>query len=141
MRFRQKFPWSQVATAVVWIGLGCFAWTQRRHSGIPMYGVIGLGWLFVLLFGVAGYWLIWWDVSDSGLTERRLWRTRFIPWEEVYRVGPWRPFRKSRGDTIEIEFARTGPLSDRGHFVLLPLERQGLLDAIRAHAPQATVEL
>ena len=142
MRFRQRFPWLQIVPALLWIGLGATVATHKHaHAGTPFYEILGFIWLFILAFTIAGYYLIWWDITEAGLTERRFWRTKLIPWDEIYRVGPWRPYKKHLSDTLEVEYARTGPLSDRGHFVLLPLERQGFISAVKARASQAIFEL
>ena len=143
MRFRQKFPIAQIVTAGIWIVLSGL-WLHKPHAiaGIrSAYALTGFAWLFVLSMALACYFFIWWDIADDGITERRLWRTKFIPWDEVYRIGIWRPLNKTIGNTLEIEYARTGPMSDRGSLILLPTKRQSFLNAFRTHAPRAVIEV
>ena len=114
----------------------------RKPGEIPaIYIFTGAAWLFILVFAIAGYCLTWWEISNEGLKEHRIWKTKFIPWDEVYRVGLWRPHSRSIGDILEIEYARTGPMSDRGSITLSPLQRNSFLDALRTCAPQAAFDL
>ena len=143
MRFRQKFPALQALSALLWIAL-VIAWSRENQPASRIGGasVISLvAWLFILLWSLAGYFFIWWDITSDGITERRLWNTRSIPWDEVCSVAPWRPRSKTIHDTVEVEYARTGPISDRGSLMLLPREHQSLLAALRARAPHATFDL
>jgi hypothetical protein len=143
MRFRQKFPTTQIIMALVWIALS-ESWVHKGHAiaGIRgAYAWVAAGWIFVLVMALAGYFFIWWDITSDSLIERRLWNTKVVPWSEVYRVSPYLPSKKTVGDTLDIEYARAGPLSDRGHIVLLPLERQSFVLALRTHVPQAVFDL
>ena len=96
MRFRTKFAWVQFAGAILWIGLS-YSWSHNTHatSGIrSSYLVGGIFWLFLALSCIVNYFFTWWDVDDSGLTQRRLWKTRTIPWNEITHIGPWQPNSK-----------------------------------------------
>ena len=143
MRFRQRFPTFQIIGALAWITLSELT-AHKAHAILGIrsaYAYLGAAWSFVLLLALAGYFFMWWDVTSDSLIERRLWSTKSVPWNEIYRVGLYRPLKKALGQTLEIEYARTGPFSDRGHLVLLPLERQSFLLALRSHAPEAVFDL
>jgi hypothetical protein len=129
--------------APLWIAVS-IAWFRKPHAiaGVRgAYTITGFLWLFALIMYLAGYFFIWWDITDDALVERRLWNTKFIPWVDIYRVGLWRPLNKGLGGTLEIDYARTGPTPDRGSITLLPRERQAFLATLRTHAPQAAIEL
>ncbi len=90
MRIQQRFAWSQSLAAVVWLALS-YAWGSKPHAvpGIrSAYIVIGGMWFVVLLVSLLSHLLIWWDLTESGLTEHRLFSTRTVPWAELTRVGP-----------------------------------------------------
>jgi len=147
MRFRQRFPTAQMILAPLWIAVS-IAWLRKPHAiaGIRgAYTVIGLLNVLVLILYLSNYLFVWWDITDHGIRERRLWDTRFIPWDAIDRVHLWRPsplkIKTVLGETLEVEYARTGPMPDRGSILLLPRKRQSFLLALRTHAPQAAIEL
>jgi hypothetical protein len=147
MRFRQKFPTVRILSAVMWI-VASSAWLSKPHAiaGIRgAYSIVGFLWLVLLIIYLTSYFFTWWDITDDGLAERRLWNTRLIPWIEVRHIGLWRPVNKAlakpRANTLEIEYTRPGPMSDHGSIFLPPRERQSFLLALRTHAPQAAIEL
>ena len=116
MRFRTKFQGVQFASAAVWIGLSC-AWLHKPNADLAIRGaylIAGVIWLFVGIISLASYFLTWWEIDDAGLTQRRLWSKRIVPWSEVSRVGPWQPGRKPMPNWLAVDYARSAPMSDRG---------------------------
>lgn len=139
MRFRTKFAWVQFAGAILWLGLS-YSWSHNTHatSGIrSSYLLGGIFWLFLALSCVMNYFFTWWDINDSGLTQRRLWSTRTIPWNEITRIAPWQPNSKPMPKWLAVEYARPAPMSDRGQLLIQPADRNALVRALRTHAPQA----
>ena len=142
MLFRSKFAWGQLLTALIWIPLS-FTWFHKHpHHGIGQaYLLAGILWLFVGFYSIVGYFFVWWRIDDSGLTQRRLWSTRTIPWNEITRIGPWRHNNKPIPNWLSVEYARPAPLSDRGELRFQPAKCFFLVRALRARAPQADYEV
>ncbi len=143
MRFRQKLPVTRLICEAIWIAL-TGGWVHR--AGIPagthsMYQVSLAFWIFLTLWTVLSYLTCWWVISADGIHERRIWSTRFVPWEEVQRIGPYQPSSKPLLGMMEITYARTGPLSDRGSMVLRPGNRQQLLASLQSHLPPTAFEV
>ena len=82
--------------------------------------------------------LTYWDFESDGLRERRLWRTKTIPWAEVTYVGPW---ESASSKWVAIEYERKAPLSDRGRVIVTPARRKAFIAALRQFAPQAEFEI
>jgi hypothetical protein len=143
MRFRSRFAWVQFAGAILWIGLSD-SWFHKPNAppGIrSAYLIAGVFWLFIALSCIANFCFAWWQVDDTGLTQRRLWKTRTIPWNEITRIGPWQPNSKPMPQWLAVEYARSAPMSDRGELLIQPADRNTLVRALRAHAPQADYEI
>ena len=144
MRVQQRFAWSQSLAAIVWLALS-YAWGSKPHAvpGIrSAYIVIGGMWFVVLLISLLSHFLIWWDLTESGLTEHRLLSTRTVPWAELTRVGPWVPGKKPIRTIVEVAYHRSAPMSDSGRLLLQPKEgqRKTLFAQLYHYAPQATFD-
>ena len=117
-----------------------FAWFHKHpHDRIgQLYLLLGI---VQLIVAIATYFFIWWRIDDSGLTQRRLFSTRTIPWNEITRIGPWRHNNKPIPNWLSVEYARPAPLSDRGELLFQPAKCFFLVRALRARAPQAEYEV
>jgi hypothetical protein len=100
----------------------------------------GVFWLFIALSCIANYCFTWWGVDDFGLTQRRLWSTRTIPWNEITHIGPWQPNSKPNYQWLSVDYARAAPMSDRGQLLIQPTDRDALVKALRTRALQAEFE-
>jgi hypothetical protein len=141
MRFRAKFQWLQVTTAILWIGLS-YAWIHRATAppGLRVtYLLTGIVQLFALLFYVAMY-VTSWEIDEDALVQRRLWSARRVPWDEIARIGPSYIGKNPKRTWVEVEYARSAPMSERGTLLLQPEDRDGLIQELRSHAPQAEFE-
>jgi hypothetical protein len=139
MRFRTKFQWGQIALAAIWIPLS-YSWFHKPTAALGIryaYLIGGITWALVAIAYLASYFFTWWDVTDLGLMQRKLWRAQTIPWSEIVRVGPWKPNSKLMYDWLAVDYARNGPMSDRGTLLFQPTQRDSLVRTIQAHAPQA----
>lgn len=122
-----------------------YAWMNKPYT-IPgfYYAWMALGAVSLLraLFCVLSYYFVWWEIGESGLTERRLLSTRTIPWTELSRVGPWVRGKRRNMRIVEVEYYRSAPMFDSGHLFLQPnkSERKDLFDQLCHYAPQATFE-
>jgi hypothetical protein len=144
MRFRQRFAWIQFIGAVLWLYLS-YGWVNKPHNPPGFhsaYMTLGAVWFLQALFCVLSYYFVWWDIGESGLTERRLLSTKTIPWTELTRVGPWVTGKRRSMGMVEVEYYRSAPMSDSGHFLLQPKkdERKDLFSQLCHYAPQATFE-
>jgi hypothetical protein len=139
MRFRSKFAWAHLCVAILWIAVSCM-WLRKPNAAPGIRGaylIAGILWLFATIFRIRDYF-VWWGIEDAGLINHRPWNTRTIPWNEITRVGPWRPNNKPMYNWLAVNYARPSPISDRGELILFkPEDRDGLVQALRAHAPQA----
>jgi hypothetical protein len=145
MLFRSRFTWVQLvqlATALIWIPLS-FTWFHKHpHDAIGQaYLLVGILQFFIAAYCIAAYFFVWWRIDDSGLTQRRLFSTRTIPWNEITRIGPWQPNTKPIPQWLSVEYARSAPLSDRGELLIQPADRNTLVRTLRTHAPQADYEI
>jgi hypothetical protein len=141
MRFRGRFQWLQIATAILWIGLSC-AWIHKATAPSALRAVFVMAGILqtcVLLFYLATY-LTRWEITERALVQRRLWYARSIPWDQITRIGPWRLNEKPRYTWIEVNYARAAPMSDQGTLLLQPADRGSLVDELRSHAPRAEFE-
>jgi hypothetical protein len=142
MRFRTKFAWVQFASAILWVGLS-YLWL-RKPSAAPgirsTYLMAGVFWLFTALSCIASYCFNWWEISDSGLTQRRFWSVRTVPWNEITRIGPWHPGKKPNPHWLVVDYVRPAPMSDRGELLIQLADRNALVRALRSHAPHADFE-
>lgn len=137
MRFRAKFGalgWFWVGVALfyfLWLPFGPhrdnFAW-----RAIPP--------VFYALMMVLSKAIAYWDFNPTHLHERRLWRTRDVPWEEVIHIHARDPAHPSSG-YLAVDYARTAPMSDRGTIIANPADRQGFIAALRRSAPQADCDV
>jgi Bacterial PH domain len=142
MLVRSRFAWLQLATAVIWIALSLSGFHKHPHDGIGHgYLLLGILQLFIASYYIAGYFFVWWRIDDSGLTQRRIFNTRTVPWNEITRIGPWQPNGKPIPQWLAVEYARPAPMSDRGQLLIQPTDRYALVRALRAHAPQADYEI
>jgi hypothetical protein len=139
MLFRSRFGWLQLAIAILWAAF-CFAWFHKHpHELIGQFYLL-LG-ILQLLITAATYFFVWWRIDDSGLTQRRLFSTRTIPWNEITRIGPWRHNDKPIPKWLAVEYSRTAPISDCGELLIQPEDPFAVARALRAHAPQAEYEI
>lgn len=139
MLFRSRFGWLQLFMALTWVTLS-FAWFRIHPHEFLGQAYLVLG-ILQLLIAVATYFFVWWRIDDSGLTQRRLFSTRTIPWNEITRIGPWQPHSKPMPQWLAVEYARPAPMSDRGELLIQPADRNTLVRTLRAHAPQADFEI
>jgi hypothetical protein len=142
MLFRSRFARLQLAGAILWAGLS-FAWFHKHphDSTGQAYLLIGILQLLIAAYCIAAYFFVWWRIDDSGLTQRRLWSTRTIPWNEITRIGPWQPNSKPIPHWLSVEYAHPAPLSYRGELLFQPANCFILVRALRARAPQAEYEV
>jgi hypothetical protein len=143
MRFRSKLAWVPLATAMLYLGISFGGWKRHHATGIrEAYVATCFLWGSLGLFSLASYFLVWWDLDDTGITQRRLWSRKFVPWHEITHIGPWQPGKKPIYNTVAIDYLRTAPLSDRGSFLIQqPSQRDALLASLHSHAPQAIFDL
>lgn len=138
MRFRQQFGLS----GYIWLTILCFysfvLFSQSGKSHLPF--PVAEIWIFFAALQVASKLFTYWDVESDGLHERRLWNTREVPWDEITRVEPYNPNHPA-SPSMAIEYARTGPLSDRGQILANPADWDEFLRAMRRFAPHADFEL
>lgn len=143
MRFRQKFAWLQLCAGLLYTGLS-YGWLRKPSAAPGVHGaylIIGIVWLFIAVTCITNYFFVWWGIEDDGLIQHRPWNTRTIPWNEITHVGPWQPNSKPIYSYLAVNYARPAPISDRGVLVLFkPADRDGLVRALRAHAPQAAFD-
>jgi hypothetical protein len=139
MRFRTKFGllewvWVAVACMIVLILL-----LDSGHKS-PYRGLIAAYWVLWAFVQAVSRFFVYWVLDSSGLRERRFWNTREIPWNEVTRVGSLNPKQPASG-LLEVDFARPAPMSDRGHILAHPQDREHFIRALRRFAPQADFEV
>ena len=113
MRFRSRFAWFQLVVALIWMGIGLLSFHKHLHDGNGQdHSFAGIIQMLIGISYFVMYFFTWWRIDDSGLFERRLWKTRTVPWNEITRIGPWRPNDKPNYNWIAVEFYRPAPLSD-----------------------------
>ena len=122
-----------------------YAWMNKPYTSPGFHSAwmtLGAIWLLRALFCVLSYYFVWWEIGESGLTERRLLSTRAIPWTELSRVGPWVRGRRRNMRIVEVEYYRSAPMSSSGHLLLQPnkSDHKDLFDQLCHYAPQATFE-
>lgn len=136
MRFRAKFG----AIGWFWVGSACLIATLwlsgRRHSESRF---LALFFLVMASLQVLNHFFIYWDIDPAGLRERRLWSTREIHWREVTHIGGW-PSQPS-SDSLQIDFARPAPISERGSVIANPEDRGGFIAALHKFAPEAEFDV
>jgi hypothetical protein len=138
MRFRAKFQWIHAITAVIWLVIGSASiWRYARGVGGDLHMFTGIVQILLGMLLLSAYAFTWWEIGDSGLVQHLGWRTQTVPWGEVVHVAPWQPGDKPVYSRLAVDYARTGPMSNRGTMVLAPVDCGVVLRAIRAHAPQA----
>jgi hypothetical protein len=120
-----------------------FSWFRKHtHDGTGQaYLLVGILQLLMAAYCIAAYFFVWWRIDDSGLTQRRLWSIRTVPWNEITRIGPWLHNNKPIPHWLSVEYARPAPLSDRGELLFQPADCFALARTLRAHAPQAEYEI
>ncbi len=142
MRFRSRLSWVQPVGALLWMGISFSRFYKHPHEFIGHADLfLWVLQLLIAAFTIASYFFVWWSIDDGGLTERRLWITRTVPWNEIRRIGPWKPNDKPLPKWLAVEYARPAPMSDRGELLIQPTDRNTLAQALRAHAPQADYEV
>ena len=128
----------------VWMLLS-YMWLKKPYIGLGVrstWKLIGVVWFLLLLFNFLGLYFIWWDVDQEGLTERRLFSKKTIPWADLVRIGPWNRLNTANRLYIEAEYHRSAPLSDSGKLLLRVKEdeRRDLFRRLQDFAPQAEIE-
>jgi hypothetical protein len=135
MRFRQEIRLLDKAKLV--LGLLCLL----RFAFIPHFSATSQWWIIVLplsaLQTILDKSFIYWECNPDGLRERRFWRIKDVPWEEVRQVGRWRP----KAETLAVIYAHPAPFSSSGCIVADPADPAGFLAALRQFAPQAVFDI
>jgi len=94
-------------------------------------------WPLLALLRILNNFFVYWECNTSGLRERRIWRNKDVPWEEIRQVGKWRP----KDETVAVIFARPAPSFTSGCITADPADRAGFLAALCQYAPQADFDL
>jgi hypothetical protein len=140
MRFRTKFGaqgWVLVSLAILY---AVFAFFGPHHLQRSTWGFAAAAWLWWALLRIVSQLFYYWELDSDCFRERNFWSTREIPWQEVTRVGSFNPKQPSSG-FLEVDYARTAPMSDRGHILANPEDREQFIRTLRRLAPQATFEV
>lgn len=83
---------------------------------------------------------VYWDVESAGLCEHRFWKTKAVPWEEITQVSGFFT-GKHPSLTITVDYSRSAPMSDRGHILADPEDRDQFIAALRRYAPNASFDV
>ena len=145
MRFYSKVTVAiclNAVTAAVWMILGLGA----RHRG-GLLKLNGILFLFLFLISVLTQLLTYWELHPDGLYERRLWRKRIVPFDQIAAVKCEGPGGKPALNWLTVIYKSPFPSFDtdqnathRGILILAPAHRGELLTALRHAAPQASFE-
>src|ERR1700739_1113399 len=109
MRFHSRSGLGMGAVYLVPAFVYAYGWISANphryfDGAIALLWAISASLMFILPF------FTYWDFGSDVLRERRLWRTKTIPWAEVTYVGPW---ESASSKWVAIEYERKAPLSDR----------------------------
>jgi hypothetical protein len=139
MRFRPKFG----LMGWLWVTLACMAvFFAAFGSGRPAGSLHGFSAAIFALLPLQQILLNrthYWELDAASLRVNLLWNTKEIGWDEIKRVGG--SGGRAAANTLEVEYARAAPLSERGRVLANPQDRQQFIDALKRFAPQATFEV
>ena len=104
-------------------------------------------WLWLGGSAVAVQLFTYWEILHDDIYERRLWRKRTIPFDQIAAVKSEGPGGKPALNWLKVCYKSPFPsfdtdqnANDRGTLLLDPAHRSELLTALRHAAPQATFE-
>jgi hypothetical protein len=140
MRFRTKFGllgWCLVSLAILYSYSAFFGPHRSQHSAWRFSAAV---WIWWALLRVLGQFFYYWELDAGCFRVRNFWYQKEIPWGEVTRVGSFNPKQPSSG-FLEVDYFRPAPMSDRGHVLANPEDRDQFIRTLRRLAPQATFEV
>jgi hypothetical protein len=125
-RFRQPLSEGQLALSFLYLllgAIGLYGWRSRNGLlDAAIYFAIGIGYM-------AGYFTNWWELRPNGLFERRLWRTRTVPYSNMVTVA------HKNGDTNSVEISYIGGNPSQPASMTVPTSnRVAFLDPLRSLA-------
>jgi hypothetical protein len=82
---------------------------------------------------------IYWEIDSNSLRVHRFWTTKEIAWADITHVGGANG--RPSAAFLDVYYARSAPMSDRGHFLANPEDRRGFIEELRKFAPQAEFEV
>jgi hypothetical protein len=137
MRFRAKVSpaaWFYLVGAAFYM----WSWATYPHPGLTKFiqAICAVVWILLSAVLITGSFLTYWEIKADGLHERRMGRTRFVPWSDVQYIGAW----EKSPHLLNIEYSRPMLNSLPGRILARPVKRQIFLDEIRRFAPQAEFE-
>jgi hypothetical protein len=101
---------------------------------LVFWGGLGALWLPILAFNS-------WQVGPESINHRILWKSRKIRMDRIVAIRPRQASRLVVGEPLEIEVHRFGStVYPHDYIVANPVDREGFLQAIRAYAPQISIE-
>jgi hypothetical protein len=138
MRFRAKFG----ALGWIWVFLACaYIFNLIAGGGYKSTQHPYLAVLYMLLASqaVLNRFFTYWEMDSSTLRVRQFWRTKEIAWVEVTHVkgANGRP----SSAFLDVYYARSAPMSERGHFLANPNDRRAFIEELRKFAAQAEFEV
>jgi hypothetical protein len=138
MRFRAKFG----ALGWCWVLLACpsmfslIAGVGHKSTEHPYLAVVSM---LIASQTVLNHFFTYWEMDSSSLRVHYFWTTREIAWAEATHVGGANS-RPSSG-FLDVYYARSAPMSGRGHFLANPNDRRAFIEDLRKFAPQAEFEV
>jgi hypothetical protein len=139
MRFRTKFGaqgWCLVSVAILY---ACFAYFGY-HLQRSVWGFAAGVWVWLALLRILSQIFCYWEADSESFREHNFWVKKEIPWEEVTRIGSFNPKQPS-SSFLAVDYARGAPMSERGHIVANPADREQFIAVLHRFAPQATFEV
>jgi hypothetical protein len=139
MKFRTKFGpqgWFVVSLACAY---GYVVLLSPRGSPHSAWGFTAAVWVWWAFLRILSYLFTYWELDSSSLRQHSYWSTKEVAWEEVTHVGGLNGRPSSA--VLEVDYARPAPMSDRGHILASPEDRQQFIAALRRFAPQAAFEV
>jgi hypothetical protein len=129
------FGWLQVGTACL-----CLILILSRGGHTFKVGLFpGFTICMLALQRVLNHLFTYWKLEQDGLRVRSMLFEKAIAWGEITSVSG---FNGNAGSsTLELDYARTGPLSDRGSVLANPEDRNEFLQGLHRFAPHATFEV
>jgi hypothetical protein len=138
MRFRAKFGaigWCSVALGSLWLFVA-FSRHSRSAHAVDWYtaAVVALP----VFQQILNHLFTYWEVDSRSFRMRCLWTTKEVAWEEVKRERGAQDWPSS--NTLELDYFRSAPMSDRGLIRMNPDHRGEFLQELRRFASQAEFE-
>jgi len=96
-------------------------------------------WICCALLRVLSQFFYYWELDADCLCVRYFWYKKEVAWEEVTHVGGLN--QQPSSGLLEVDYARPAPMSDRGHILASPEDRDRFIRTLRKFAPQATFEV